>query len=95
MGKRIQPAQVGSNAGLGRLVKQLRARTDPPPCNPDGTYTIGNCPPDKLCHQAADAIERLALRLQAAEMCSERADVDAAENMLRRIREVGELRPNV
>ena len=41
------------------LIERLRARTAGPKCNADGTYTVGNCPPDALCREAAAEIERL------------------------------------
>ena len=41
------------------LVGRLRARLAGSICNPDGTYTVGNCPPDALSQEAADEIERL------------------------------------
>ena len=48
------------------LIERLRAGLSSPPCNADGTYTVGNCPPDALCREAAAEIERLrtALRYQ-------------------------------
>lgn len=49
---------------LRRIAKLLRQRTAGPPCNPDGTFTVGNCPPDALCHEAASAIEMLAAGLE-------------------------------
>ena len=51
------------------LIERLRARTAGPKCNADGTYTVGNCPPDALCREAAAEIERLradAARLRTA-----------------------------
>lgn len=41
------------------LIERLHARTESPPCNADGTYTVGNCRPDALCQEAATEIERL------------------------------------
>ena len=48
------------------LIERLRAGLSSPPCNADGTYTVGNCSPDVLMFEAAAEIERLrtALRYQ-------------------------------
>jgi hypothetical protein len=48
------------------IVAMLRRRQEGPPVNADGTYTVGNTQPDKLCHAAADMIERLANTPQPA-----------------------------
>ena len=41
------------------LIERLRAGLSSPPCNADGTYTVGNCSPDVLMFEAAAEIERL------------------------------------
>ena len=51
------------------LIERLRAGLSSPPCNADGTYTVGNCSPDVLMFEAAAEIGRLqadAARLRAA-----------------------------
>lgn len=58
---------------LRRIAKLLRQRTAGPPCNPDGTFTVGNCPPDALCHEAASAIEKLIAELEVARAAAEAA----------------------
>jgi hypothetical protein len=55
------------------LVERLRARFAAPACNADGTYTVGNCPPDALCQEAATELERLRAALEVSQ-----AAIDAA-----------------
>ena len=65
------PAKVRLSDQLGPadeaqpLVARLRARLAGSICNADGTYTVGNCPPDALSQEAADEIERLRATLAA------------------------------
>jgi hypothetical protein len=53
------PAPTAQPATTKVLIELLHARTESPPCNADGTYTVGNCRPDALCQEAATEIERL------------------------------------
>lgn len=68
-----------------RLVQRLRARMGTPPCNPDGTFTVGNVRPDKLSQQAANEIERLMER--------DRAFIRLAVAALKRHRYCGDCYP--
>ena len=59
---------VRPGAEAPTLVERLRARLAGSICNPDGTYTVGNCPPDALSQEAADEIESMPAAIEAARM---------------------------
>lgn len=73
------PAKVRLSDRLGPadearpLVARLRARLAGSICNADGTYTVGNCQPDALCHEAAAEIERLRAALEVSQAATEAA----------------------
>lgn len=58
-----------------RLAKALSSYTQGPPCNPDGTYTIGNCSPDVTCTAAAELLRSQAdeIERRLAELAALRA----------------------
>ena len=94
----ITPAKVRLSDQLGHaseaqpLVDRLRARLAGSICNADGTYTVGNCPPDALSQEAADEIERLQEReafiLSVTRDAQQIAGACGAE--IERLREAGE-----